>query len=165
MRLKKVILGMALVVASVSFAQDGAFSVGASVGLPTGNGATFNSLTISADANYLFEISDGLNVGAFASYVTFIGKTVGGIKFPSSAWLPLGGAARYNVSDEFVLGADLGYAIGISPSGQKGGVYYRPMVGYNISDTMQITASFSGISANGGSATNFGVGIMYALGK
>ena len=74
-------------------------------------------------------------------------------------------SGRYNLSEDFVLGADLGYALGLSPSGNDGGFYYRPMLGYNLSEKMMVTASYSTVSVSngGGNWGSFGVGLMFGL--
>lgn len=55
------------------------------------------------------------------------------------------------------------YAIGISPSGNDGGFYYRPIVGYKIGDDSQLNISYSGVSVNGGTFSNIGLGVMFGL--
>ena len=144
-------------------AQDGSFNLGVNVGLPTGDVSDAYSFALGLEANYLFEVSDQFKAGPSASFVNYFGATVFGFGFEDASFLPIGGAARYNASEKFVLGADLGYAIGISPDGNDGGFYYRPMIGYNISDTIMLQATYSGVSVDGGTFSNFGVGASFAI--
>ena len=128
-------------------AQEGSFSIGASVGTVTGDASDFYSYSYSVA--YMFSMSDQFDLGVTASYLTYIGedKIFGiAVDIANGSFLPLAAAARYNASEKFVFGADLGYAIGLSPDGNDGGFYYKPMIGYNINDRTQITASYSGIS-------------------
>lgn len=61
--------------------------------------------------------------------------------------LPVAAAARFNPTEQFVLGADLGYAIGLK-EGSKGSFYYRPVVGYSFgSSTLQL--AYSGFEESG----------------
>lgn len=147
----------------VANAQDGQFNVGANIGLPIGDSSDGSSFVIGAEANYLFDLSDEFKVGPSVGYSHFIGKTVNGVDIPSSSFLPLAAAARYSVSEAFVLGADLGYGLGLSPDGNDGGFYYRPMVGYNVSDMIMVQLTYSGVSVNGGTASNVGLGAMFSL--
>ena len=150
-------------------AQEGVFNLGVNFGLPTGDADDFYSLAIGVEANYLFQVSEEFQVGPSVSYISYFGKSeVFGVQvdIDNAGFLPLAAAGRFNASEKFVIGADLGYAIGISPEENDGGFYYRPMVGYNINEKIQITASYSGISLSGdgdGTFSNFGLGAMFAL--
>lgn len=165
--MKKLILCVAFALIGLSAsAQNGSFSLGASGGFVTGDTSDFFSYSFSVDATYLFEMSDQFDLGIATSYLSYIGKDkVLGISvdIDNGSFLPIAGAARYNASEKFVLGTDLGYAIGISPSDNEGGFYYRPMIGYNISDRTQITASYTGISKDGTTFANFGFGLMFGF--
>ncbi len=163
--MKKVLLVAVLSVFTFT-ANAQSFSVGVNVGLPTGDMSDFSSLALGADVNYMFasdtEISFGVSAGVinyFGKDVTILGITVdlGNVTF-----LPLAGAVRYSLSEKFNLGADLGYAVGIN-DGNEGGFYYKPMIGYRLSEKMELNASYSGVSSDGITASNFGVGIMFGL--
>jgi len=73
-------------------------------------------------------------------------------------FLPLAGAARLKLFGMLSGGVDVGYALGISDY-LDGGFYYRPTVGIDIADTIEINASFETISdaANWG---NLNVGVL-----
>ena len=160
-------------------AQDGQFNIGANFGLPVGDASDVASFTLGVEVNYLFSVSDDFKVGPSLSYVHYTGKEVDitqGISLPGldlgslgtvdlddSGFLPLSVAARYNVSDSFAFGLDLGYAIGVSPEGNDGGFYYRPLIGYHISEKIMLQATYSGVSVEGGSFSNIGLGVMFAL--
>lgn len=158
--MKKLLLSIAMVAfAFTATAQDGNFNLGVNLGLPTGDVSDFTSFVGGVEANYLFDVSDEFQVGPSVSYSHYFGKDGD----EDGSFLPLAAAARFAVSDEFTLGADLGYAVGVSPDGNDGGFYYRPMIGYNVGDNAMIQASYSGVSMDGGSFSNFGLGIMFGL--
>ena len=91
------------------------------------------NFALGLDVNYIFESDSEFKYGLAASYLTYFGKTVEiapGIEgdIDNVSFLPIAAAGRYRISDKFTLGADIGYAIGLSPSDNDGGFYYRPMV-------------------------------------
>ncbi len=166
--MKKFLLTIAMVAFGFAAnAQDGEFNAGVNLGLPIGDVSDAYSFTLGAEVNYLFSVSDDFKVGPSVGYVQFFGKDfdVLGVSIPGvdASFMPLAAAGRFAVSDEFTLGADLGYAIGLSPDGNDGGFYYRPMVGYNISDNVMLQATYSGVSVEGGSFSNIGLGVMFGL--
>jgi opacity protein-like surface antigen len=147
---------------------QGNINVGVNAGIPTGDVSDFYSFVVGVEANYLFEVSDQFQVGPTVSFVQFFGESIelgdfGGVDVEDASFLPIGGAARYNASEKIVLGLDLTYAVGISPDGNDGGFQYRPMFGYNVSEKIMLQASYSGISVDGGTFGQFGVGAMFSL--
>ena len=147
-------------------AQNGSFNAGVSIGLPTGDISDSSSLAISVEANYLFEISDQFKVGPSISYLHYTGKKDilgSGYDADDMSFLPIAAAARFAASEKFTFGADLGYGIGISPDDIEGAFYYRPMIGYNISEKVMLQATYTGMSKEGSTISNFGVGAMFSL--
>jgi hypothetical protein len=142
-------------------AQKGSFNAGVNLGLPIGDNSNINSLGISVEANYLFDVSDKFKVGPSISYLHYIGKD--NVLGKSSSFLPIAAAGRYSVSEKLTLGADLGYGIGISPGDQEGAPYYRPMVGYTISEKIMLQATYTAMSKEGFTMSNLGVGAMISL--
>lgn len=159
--MKKSILIIAL--ALTSFAASAQFSLGASFGLPTGDADTAYTFALGIDANYMFDSESEFAFGVASGYLTYFGDEIGGIDIDNASFLPLAGAARYAVSDKFTLGADIGYAIGLAPDGNDGGFYYRPMVVYGVGENTSINLSYSGVSVDGGTFSNIGLGIMFGL--
>lgn len=155
--MKKLFLFVALV--TFSLTAQAQFSLGANFGLPTGDAEPVTTFAISAEANYMFESDSDLSFGLSASYLTFLGDD----PFPDWSFLPLAGAVRYPISDSFSLGADIGYAIGLDPTGNDGGFYYRPVLGYSLGESTTLNLSYSSISVNGATISNFGLGIMFGL--
>ena len=147
-------------------AQNGSFNAGVSIGLPTGDISDSSSLAISVEANYLFEISDQFKVGPSISYLHYTGKKDilgSGYDQNDMSFLPIAAAARFAASEKFTIGADLGYGFGISPDDIEGAFYYRPMIGYNISEKVMLQATYTGMSKEDTTISNFGVGAMFSL--
>ena len=165
--MKKLVLIVAFaLIGSSAFGQG--FNLGLNLGFPTGDAGDAYTFTIGVDLHYMWDVSDTFTAGVASGYSHFLGDEIdlgsfGTIDVDDAGFIPLAAAGRLSLSDSFVLGADLGYAIGVSPDGNDGGFYYRPMLGYNISDSMQITASYRGVSVDGGSIDAVTAGINFAL--
>ena len=149
-------------------AQEGMFNAGVNLGLPTGDASDVSSFAISLEANYLFDVSETFKVGPSISYLHYFGKDLdfgdfGTAKVDDFSFLPIAAAGRYAASEKVTIGADLGYGIGISPDGQEGAFYYRPMIGYSISEAIMLQATYTGMSKDGITISNFGIGAMFAL--
>lgn len=153
--MKKILLFVAFV--ALSFTASAQFSGGVNIGIPTGNASNVSSFAFGVDLNYMLSSEEDFSYGLAAGYQNFSGKNGAG----SVSFLPIAASGRFGLSDSFSAGADVGYAIGMSPSGNDGGFYYRPMVVYSLSDTMDLNASYSGVSVTGGTWSSFGVGIMF----
>lgn len=146
-------------------AQDG-LKLGAHLGLPVGDAGDLSGFSVGIDAQYLFETVGDFDLGVAAGFTNAFGKTIGdnsfSIEIDDIQFLPIAGVARYKASEEFSIGADLGYALGIN-DGNDGGFYYRPTVGYSISENIEINASYSGISLDGGTWSTINLGALFSL--
>ncbi|WP_166382061.1 transporter [Polaribacter sp. 11A2H] len=166
--MKKVLLVAFVAIMGVSTinAQEGVLNGGVNVGIPTGDANDFYGVALGAELNYMFPVADGFTLGPSVQYSHFFGKDqdFGGVTFETSdaSYLPISGAARFNVSEKFVVGANLGYAVGLSED-LDGGFYYRPVVGYKIGDTTQLNISYSGISNDVLDMNNVSLGVMFGL--
>ena len=146
---------------TMSAQNKGTLSAEITLGYAVGDSSGEHSFVLTAGANYLYDVFDGVKVGPAVSIVNFFAKSDGPTGIDNVAYLPLAFAARFEIFDDFYFGGDGGYAFGISPDVNKGGTYYKIMSGYNINEKMQITTSVSAINARGGGFTTFGVGLMY----
>ncbi|QNM86245.1 hypothetical protein H9W90_03750 [Polaribacter pectinis] len=158
---------LAIVGLSKTNAQEGVLNGGFNVGIPTGDVSDLTSFTLGAELNYMFPVAQGFTLGPSVQYSHFFGKDVdlvggGTLEVSDASFLPISGAARFNVSDSFVLGANIGYAVGLN-DGNDGGFYYRPIVGYKIGDTTQLNLSYSGISNDGLTFSNVSLGVMFGI--
>lgn len=166
--MKKLLFLAAFAVFGLSTMNAQDFNAGINVGLPMGDVKDSYTLNISAELNYLWEVSDQFEAGLMTGYSHFLGDSVdlgafGTVDFEDAGFIPLGGAARFNVSEEFTLGADLGYAVGVSPDGNDGGFYYAPKVQYGISETLDIVLAYKGVSMDGGTFSSLNLGVEFGL--
>ncbi|WP_405605406.1 hypothetical protein [Polaribacter sp. Asnod1-A03] len=147
-------------------AQEGVLNGGFNLGIPTGDVSDYSGFAMGAELNYMFPVYEGVTVGPSVQYSHFFGKEydLGGLTIEGSdtSFLPISGAARFNVSEDFVLGANLGYAVGLN-EGNDGGVYYRPLIGYKIGSSSQLNLSYSGIDNDGYNFSNVSLGVMFGL--
>jgi len=141
-------------------AQEG-FKLGANLGLPMGDSGDVSSFSIGLDASYMFEVSDQFDAGISTGFSHAFLKDgfEGEVQF-----LPIAASGRFNASEDFSIGADLGYALGIN-EGNDGGFYYRPIVGYNLSEKAQLNLSYTGVSIKDADFTwsTINLGVLFSL--
>lgn len=147
-------------------AQQGVLNWGLNVGIPTGDASDVSNFTLGAELNYIFPVAEGFTLGPSVQYSHFFGKdyeilgtTVEG---SDASFLPISGAARFNITDSFVVGANVGYTLGLD-DGNDRGFYYRPIVGFKLGESSQLNFSYSGISNDGSTISNVSLGIMFGL--
>ena len=161
--MKKLLLSIALV--TFCLTANAQFSLGAGVGIPTGDVGEFTSTSYNLSATYMFGAESDFKFGLSASYLVFSGKTIdldelGELDFGNYAWLPIATVLNYNVSDKLTVGSDVGYGVGLSPEGLGGGFYLRPNVTYAVGDKTSFNLNYSTISDDG-SISSFGLGLAY----
>jgi len=158
--MKKFLLAAFLTIASLGTvnAQQGTLNGGFNIGLPTGDTSNVSSFTIGGELNYMIPVAENVTLGPSVQYSYYAGKD----DFDGISVLPISGAVRFNISEMFVLGANLGYAVGLS-DGIDGGFYYRPVLGYKIGDTTQLNLSYSGITNDGLEINNVAIGVMFGI--
>ncbi|CAA0140576.1 conserved exported hypothetical protein [Tenacibaculum maritimum] len=136
--MKKLLLCAAMIAFGLTAnAQEGKLNVGGTVGLPTG-GASEANVTGAVEVNYLLKATDKFMVGPSVSHLHFQQEGA------DVAFIPLAAAFRYEVADKLFVGADLGYGLGVRPSKSTvNGVYYRPVVGYQVSKKIMLHVDYS----------------------
>ena len=168
--MKKLVLSIAIALGALTAsAQEGQFNVGANIGIPVGDVKDATSISYSIEANYLFEVADAIKVGPSVSYLGYgldgdykdLFEALG-FDVEAPAYLPIAAAGRFAASEQFTIGLDLGYALGIN-EGNDGGLYYRPLVGYNVSEAVMIQAAYSGINNDGATASAISLGVVFGL--
>lgn len=148
--MKKLLLFAAIAVFGMTSAnaQDG-FKLGINLGMPIGDAGDGSSLEVGIDAAYLWEISEDFKVGGTIGYGTFLAKEqkIMGqkIKGDDIGFLPIAATAQYSFTESIFAGADLGYALVLSPSELSGGFYYMPKVGYQT-DMFEVYVGYKGFS-------------------
>ena len=165
--MKKLLLFTLAVALGVSTLQgQGQFRAGADLALPIGDAGDVSTFGIALDLGYILEIDDDFSAGPIAGYQHFFGDEIssGGftISIDDIQFLPIGGMAQYDFSDQFSGRASLGYAIGIS-DGNDGGFYYSPAVGYNITETIAILLAYRGIAVEGGTWDSINLGVEFGI--
>jgi hypothetical protein len=153
-----------------AFAQVNAqeFKGGINLGLPIGDAGDAYTFNITADLNYLWDVADNFKAGIATGLSYNFGDSIdlgefGSFDIEDALFLPIAGAARYSFSDDFAIGADIGYAIGLAPSGNDGGFYYAPRLQYSISDSLDIVAAYRGTSIDGGSFDVITLGVEFGF--
>lgn len=158
-----------LVVVCASFSINGQnFNIGVSAGLPSGDASDAYTFSAIIDASYLTEVSKEFHVGGAVGFIYSFGDSqdiplIGSVDIDDAGFLPLAAAGRYTVSEEFVLGADIGYALGVTPSELDGGFYYAPRVQYYFLENLSAVASYRGVSVSGGSFDFLTLGVEFKL--
>lgn len=169
--MKKLMLLAAVAVFSLSNVNaQGELRAGLNGGLPIGDFSDSYSFGFGLDVSYLWEVSDDFQAGIATGYNTYGGEDLTTdlgffgtitVEIPNFDYIPLAAAGRFNASEAFVLGADLGYAIAAGDG--DGGFYYAPMVAYNITEKFQAGISYRGVSADGGSFSTINLGVNYRI--
>jgi hypothetical protein len=123
------------------------FGAGANIGVPVGSAGDISSFTIGAEIQGEYKFSEKASGIATTGYTHFIGKDLGGgIKLSYGA-VPILVGARVYPTEQFFIGAQIGYGF-FTGDASSGGFAYKPQVGYNAGNA-QIALSYNGIS-NGG---------------
>lgn len=164
--MKKLFLAAFAVFAFASVnAQE--FKAGISAGLPIGDSGDAYTFNVSLDLNYLWAVSEEFHAGIATGLLYNFGDSIdfGSESFDidDAMFLPLAVAGRFAVSEQFTLGADLGYAIGLAPDGNDGGFYYAPRVQYGVSEALDVVLAYRGVSVDGGSFDTITLGIEFGL--
>ena len=119
-----------------------------------------------AGLGYLFEVSDSFDAGPITGYSHTFGDdhTVGPftVEGEDVIFIPVGVGGRYYASDNFVLGIDTGYSIGLSDN-IEGGFYYAPRIQYETGQNVAIVASYRGTSLDGGSWDIISLGVEFGI--
>ncbi len=144
-------------------AQEG-INLGFNFGLPMADASDVTSFTVGLDANYLWSVTEAVDVGVATGFTNTFGKNyqVGPIRIEGEdiQFIPIAAAGRYHFSDKFRAGVDLGYAIGLN-DGNDGGFYYRPMVGFGVNSAVELNLSYTGVSLDGFNFATLTMGVMF----
>ncbi|MES2240009.1 MAG: hypothetical protein V4497_07085 [Bacteroidota bacterium] len=156
--MKKIILTVAALFAfGFANAQSGAFRLGAHVGLPTGDIKDGSSVNLGVDVAYTWSVAEGLDAGITTGYTSYLGKKGWG----DASFVPVAATAQFTLTDNWFIGADLGYGIGVN-NGNDGGFLYQPKFGYQM-DKTGIYVSYKGISVNGGTFSSVNLGVSFKM--
>ena len=162
---KVILLVLAITSFSIANAQVGEGSnwlkIGLHGGVPVGDVSETSSFALGFDLKYQFLNAESFAIGVSTGYTNYFGETEGIIKYSDFGIIPLAGLFRYYPTENFFLGADLGYGF-LTEGNEAGGFYYRPEVGYH-NDSWNIFAFYQGLSVDNFSPASVGVGINYNI--
>nr|WP_298927662.1 hypothetical protein [uncultured Allomuricauda sp.] len=150
-------------------AQDrSSFKAGLIAGIPVGDATNVSSFAIGLDAAYHWGVSEVFDVGLATGFINAFGDnidaSVGDVEiqaeFEDFQFLPLAASVRIYPTYQFKLGVDAGYAVGIN-EGNEGGLYYRPLIGYNITGNTELNVSYVAVDNNGATFSIAMVGLLF----
>lgn len=152
-------------IASMGFTVNAQkISLGANVGIPTGDISDASNFQAGADLAYRFTAIPLIDVGPMIGYSRFFVKDsntpFGSFGVDDVQFMPIAASGRVNLPMLFV-GLDLGYAIGLN-SGNDGGMYYRPQIGVSLA-LLRLIASYQGISMDGGNVGSINLGVEIGI--
>ena len=165
--MKKLIFIAFMALGTIGMQAQQGFQIGANLALPVGDASDFSSFSIGLDARYMWNVADSFDAGVAGGFTNAFGKEFdvpgfGTVEAEDIQFLPLAAAGRFHASDQFRVGADIGYAVGIN-DGNDGGFYYRPHIAYGLSDKVELNLSYTGVSLDGGSWDTLGLGVLFGL--
>lgn len=143
-----------------AFSQDrSSFKAGFIAGLPVGDAADVSSFSVGLDANYHWGVSELLDLGLATGFIHAFGETLDNqTEFEDIQFLPVAGSIRIYPTYHFKFGGDIGYGVGIN-EGNDGGLYYRPIVGYNITGNTELNVSYTAVNND----ATFGIAMVGIL--
>jgi len=165
--MKKVFLVLVAVIA-FSFTAKAQFtpSVALTAAIPVGDVKDQSNFALSADVYFMKNVAENFDLGLTTGYTNYFGKDfdngIATVEGENVSFLPLAGAFRFGLSEDFSIGADLGYAFGLT-DGIDGGFYYKPVVGFNIGESNQLMLSYQGVSVDGGTYNYIGLGFAFGM--
>ena len=167
--MKKVILLVLVFFTGTSiYAQEG-IKLGIQAGLPYNDFNDISSVMVAADFGYMRALGEVVDLGVMTGLVhgfpkTFVFEEVGVETEENKAidFVPLALSTRIWPSQDFSLGIDVGYALGIS-DGNDGGLYFRPVLGYLFGTYTEINVSHTTIKLDGASWTTINFGILHTF--
>ncbi|MCL6266449.1 hypothetical protein [Flagellimonas myxillae] len=125
------------------------FKAGFNAGIPVGDAEAMSSFSIGLEFNYHWGVSELLDVGAVTGFINAFGETLPDqSEFEDIQFIPVAGSVRIYPTYHFKFGGDVGYAVGIN-EGNEGGLFYRPLIGYNITGNTELNVSYSAVDNNG----------------
>ncbi len=158
--MKKLFILAVLVCAGFSLnAQN--FNVGVGGGLPIGDAGDAFTISAVVDASYQWEVSEGFYAGAATGLIYSIGDSDLGVD--DFGFVPVAAAGRYAVSENFTLGADVGYALGVAPSEAEGGFYYAPRAQYYFTETISAVLAYRSVGQEFVNLDNITLGVEFKL--
>ncbi len=165
--MKKIILTLALMFAiGTANAQEGGLKLGIHAAIPTGDIKDLYSFGLGLDIAYLWPVADQFKAGIASGYSHYMGKEIetgfGTFEVEDAGFIPIAATGHFSFTENFFGAMDLGYAIGVAPSGNDGGFLYQPKIGYQNAK-IEVYGGYKGISVDGGTFSSINFGVNYKL--
>jgi hypothetical protein len=159
--MKKLFLAFAAIIltfASVTAQKGTTFSISGNIGPAT---TTDFTIAFGADLQAAFPVGSGFDITVSAGYESFSYKINFGNNISvtgHSSYIPLLAGAKVFFSPKFYGHGKLGYSFS-TLSGGKGAFTYSPILGYVISQNIDLFAQYLGLSYSGNSLSAVLAGI------
>lgn len=163
--MRKIILALFFVMIGIGVYGQRGMKIGIHGGLPVDEFQEEASIMLGVDIGYRFALGEIVDMGIMSGYVHGFPEKYHldyGVDLPSIQFVPLAGSIRVWPSNSFSLGIDAGHALGINED-NKGGLYYRPTVGYLMGGQTEVNVSYTGIKLEERSWTTISLGILYTF--
>lgn len=138
-----------------------------SAGLPLGDASDVSDVNLSAGLLFQTVVNQNLNLTFGATYSHFIGKKATEelitIEYDDISSVLLGVGARGFFTQDFGVGIELGYGIGITPDNYDGGFYYSPNLRYYVSSSTNIFINYTNIASDGSALASINLGFEFGL--
>lgn len=164
--MKKGVLAIVFMVATASlFAQEGA-KIGIQFGMPIDDFTDEVGLMIGVDVGHMWALGEVVDLGVTAGYIHgFAEKYHTGTianDLPSIQFLKAAASLRVWLSNSFSFGGDIGQGFGLN-DGNEGGLYYRPQLGYLMSQSTELNVSYTSIQMDFQEWSTVSLGIVYTI--
>jgi hypothetical protein len=164
--MKNLLFILAFAASSVSVnAQDAnplKFSIGLEAALPVGDFADASSFGIGGSAQADYWVADKLTLLLNAGYISFQGKSYGGVRDKASGFIPVQAGFKYKLAEQLYGLAQLG-ATFVTEDNSETLFTYAPGLGYQISPNFDILLKYTGFSAKGIDLSAVGLRLAYTF--
>ena len=138
------------------------FSLGLEAALPLGDFADVSSFGIGGSLQADYSVAEKLALTLNAGYISFSGKTVEGVKYDASGFIPVLGGFKYDLTPQLYGAAQLG--VTFSDQKNSGSVFtYAPGLGYKLSGNFDALLKYTGYSRNSSTIGTVGLRIAYTF--
>lgn len=163
--MKKIILLLVVTFITLNgYSQERELNVGLNGGITTSDIKNYSSVAFGIDANYLFDRYEDFKFGPSVNLIYFSPKEQEGISIKPFTYISIGGSIVFKaIAEKFYIGTDLGYAMGISPSGDRGGIFFKPKVGYEINDSFKVNLFYATVKKKQPAYSYIGLGLEFNI--
>ncbi|SDB42268.1 hypothetical protein SAMN03097699_1241 [Flavobacteriaceae bacterium MAR_2010_188] len=153
---------MAMVFGFAMFSQEGV-KFGINAGLPIGQDSKPYLIHLQGNLDYLFHISREIHVGVTTGYSRYLADKNYTPVAEDLVYIPVGGSAQFNISDELRIGGDVGYALLLQPKNADGGIFYSPKIQYRFVPKADLVLAYRGLTVNQASLSSISIGVEFGF--